>query len=123
MRNVIVDLQNSGAWKIQLTIAINFFSSKAGEEEPVMHSSSGNIKITPYSDVNYVIDELFESVCSKHQVNLEISMRGSHFIFDLIQLIYYKCHRVNFIRGGSYIDCSDWIKKKKATLNSKNTDD
>ena len=123
LRNVIVDLQNSGVWKIQLTIAIHFVSSKVGEEEPVMHSSSGNIKFTPYSDANYVIDELFESVCSKYQVNLETSMTGSHFIFDSVQSIYYKCHRVNFILDGSYIDCSDWIKKKKATINAKNTDD
>ena len=25
--------------------------------------------------------------------------------------------------GGSYIDSPDWIKKKKATINPKNTDD
>ena len=50
-------------------------------------------------------------------------MRGSDFIFDSVQLLYYKCHRVNFILGGSYIDSPDWIKKKKATINLKNTDD
>ena len=53
----------------------------------------------------------------------EISMRGSDFIFDSVQLLYYKCHRVNFIRAGSYIDSPDWIKKKKATINPKNADD
>ena len=37
--------------------------------------------------------------------------------------MYYKCHKVSFIRGGSYIDSADWIKKKKATINPKNTDD
>ena len=50
-------------------------------------------------------------------------MRGSDFNFDSVQLLYYKCHRVNFIRAGSYIDSPDWIKKKKATINPKNTDD
>ena len=50
-------------------------------------------------------------------------MRGSDFIFDSVQLLYYKCHRVNFIRAGSYIDSPDWIKKKKATINPKNADD
>ena len=33
----------------------------------------------------------------------------------------YKCNKVNFRRGGSYIDSPDWIKK--ATINPKNTDD
>ena len=50
-------------------------------------------------------------------------MRGNDFIFDSVQLMYYKCHKVNFIRDGSYIDSSDWIKKKKPTINPKNTDD
>ena len=34
-----------------------------------------------------------------------------------------KCHKVNFKRGGSYIDSPDWIAKKKATVNPKYTDD
>ena len=37
--------------------------------------------------------------------------------------MYYKCHKVNFIHGGSYIDSPDWIKKKKETINPKNTND
>ena len=40
-------------------------------------------------------------------------MRGSGFIFYSVQLMYYKCHKVNFERGGSYIDSPDWIKKEK----------
>ena len=49
-------------------------------------------------------------------------MKGSDFIFDSVQLIYYKCHKVNFKRGGSYIDTPYWIKKKKATINPKKAD-
>ena len=37
--------------------------------------------------------------------------------------MYYKYHKVNFKRGSSYFDSLDWIKKKKATISSKNTDD
>ena len=61
MRNIIIDLQNSGAWKIQLAIAkdIIVIYSKDVEEERVMHSSSGNIKFTPYSNANDVIDKVF----------------------------------------------------------------
>ena len=50
-------------------------------------------------------------------------MGGSDFIFDSVQVMYYKCHRVNFMHRGSYINSPDWIKKKKGTINSKNTDD
>ena len=50
-------------------------------------------------------------------------MKGSDFIFDSVQLIYYKCYEVTFIRASLYVDSSDWIKKKKVTINPKNADD
>ena len=50
-------------------------------------------------------------------------MRGSDFIFDSVQLLYCKCHKTNFKRGGSYINSPDWLKKKRATINPKNEDD
>ena len=37
LRNMIINLQNFDVWKIQLTIAITFISSKDAEDERVMH--------------------------------------------------------------------------------------
>ena len=34
-------------------------------------------------------------------------MKRSDFIFDSVQLMYYKCHNVSFIPDGSYIDSPD----------------
>ena len=31
--------------------------------------------------------------------------------------MYYKSHKINFGRGGSYIASPDWIKNKKGTKN------
>ena len=81
LRNIIIDLQNSDTWKIQLTNAINFISSKDAEEERVMHSRRGNIKFTSYNDANEVVDKLFESLRLRYEGNLETSMRGSGFLF------------------------------------------
>ena len=77
-----------------------------------MPSSSENIKFTSYSDANDVMDKHFKPLRSIYQVNLETSMKGSDFIFDSVKILYYKCHKVNFSRGGSYIDSPDWVKKK-----------
>ena len=46
-----------------------------------------------------------------------------NFVFDSVQLLYYKCHRINFRHGGLYTDSPNWIKRKKATINLKNKDD
>ena len=42
---MMINLQSSDTWKIQLTVAINFISSKDTEEERVMYSVSDNIKL------------------------------------------------------------------------------
>ena len=118
---MIIDLQSSDTWKNQLTIAVNFIYSKDTKEEHEMFWTSDNIKFGSYSDVNEVGIEIFESLLRRYQNTLEVSMRGSEFIFIAVQLLHYKCHKVNFKRGISYINPPVWIKNK-ATINSKNED-
>ena len=84
MKDIIIVLQSSDTRKIHLTIAINFISSKDTEEEREMYSSSDNIKFSSYNDANEVVNELFESLLSRYEDNLETSMRGSDFIFDSV---------------------------------------
>ena len=117
MREIIINLQRSNTWKIQLTIASNFISSKDVDEERVIHSKSDNIEFMSYDTVNEVVHKPFESLLSVYQIGLETSMRRSDFIFDSVELLYYKCHKINFKRGGSYIDSTDWIKKKNNNNN------
>ena len=50
-------------------------------------------------------------------------MRGSEFVFDNVDSLYYKLHKISFNRGGSYIDSPKWLKNKMATKNPKNNDD
>ena len=57
---------------------------KDTEEERAMYSMSNNIKFTSYNDANEVVNELFESLLSRYQDNLETSMRGSDYIFDSV---------------------------------------
>ena len=70
-----------------------------------------------------VIEKPFELLLKRYQIGLETSMRGSDFIFDFIHLLHYKCHKVNFKRGGSYIDSPDWMKNKRETVNPINKKD
>ena len=50
-------------------------------------------------------------------------MRGSEFVFDYVQLLYYRLCKTNPNHGGSYIDSPDWIKTKKVTINPINKKD
>ena len=50
-------------------------------------------------------------------------MRGSNFIFDSVDALYYDLNKISFSKGRSYIDSSESLKNKKATINPKNNDD
>ena len=62
-----------------------------------------------------VIEKLFGSFFNRFKIELKTSMRGNDFIFDCVHLLYYKCHKIRFKRGGSYKDSlfSEWIQKKQ----------
>ena len=58
----------------------------------------------------------------RYQEGLEESMRGSEFIFDSVDALYYNLNKIRLRRGGSYKDSPKWLKDKKAAINPKNND-
>ena len=86
------------------------------------HSKSDNMEITSSDEADEVIKIFFDSLENRYQNNLE-SLRGTEFVFDYVQSLYYKCHKISFNHTGSYIDFPYWIKIKKATINSINKKD
>ena len=82
-----------------------------------MCKTSDSVKFRSYDDVSDVVNKLFESLLSRYRDNLGASIRGSDFVFDSVHLMHFKCHRVTFERGESYIDSPSWLKNKKATIN------
>ena len=78
-----------------------------------MHLKSNNKESKTYDNVNDIVDEHFKTLFSRYQSSLETSMRRGDFIFDQVQLLCYKCHRINFRYGGSYIDSLTGWKKNQ----------
>ena len=115
--------ETSSEWKIQLTMAINFISSKDSDKTRTMHTKSNNVEIMIGSETNEIIMELFESFLQKYQEGLEQSMRGSEFVDDSVDVLYYNLNKVSLSRGGSYIDSPKWVKNKRATINPQNKKD
>ena len=89
-----------------------------------MRTKSDNVHILMVSKTDEIIEELFESLLQNYQKDLEESMKGSNFIFDSVDLLYYHLQKTSLKRtGSSYIDSPEWLKNKKATINPKNNDD
>ena len=122
--NKVIDYETTlGEWKIQLSLTVNFESSKDSEEIRIMHTKSDDIYVMMGYERDEIIKELFESLLQKYQEGLKESMKGSGFIFDSADLFYYHLQKTSLSRkGGSYIDSPKWLKNKKATINPKNND-
>ena len=74
-----------------------------------MHSNRDNVKIMISDEANEIIRKRFDSLKNRYQNNSQ-SVRGSKFVFDYVRLLHYKFHKINFNRGGSYIDSPFRIK-------------
>ena len=89
-----------------------------------MHTKSITIEIILGSQTNDIIEELFESVLQRYRERLEESMKGSELFFDNVNLLHYHLLKRSLKRTGlSYIDSSEWLKIKKATINLNYNDD
>ena len=112
-----------GAWKIQLSAEISFISEKPNSNEiRVMFTRSTPEEFMIGSETEEVAKKLFMSILQKYQDNLQNKMKGSDFIFNGINYLYYDLNRITISKGGSYIESPKWLKDKKCTINKKNTD-
>ena len=89
--------------KIQLTIQINFISSKDSAETGTMHTKSDDIGIMLVSETNDIITELFDSLLQKYQEGLEESIRGSEFNFNSVNLLYYHLQKISLKREADHM--------------------
>ena len=90
MKDIINNLQRSDTWKIQLTVAIKFMSSKDNNDERVIHSKSDNKDIMSHNKADEVTEQLFLNfffldirLVWKHQRKVVIS-------FLIVRLLLYK---------------------------------
>ena len=107
--NIITNYKTQRKWEIYLTTVIKFISSKDSNETRIMHSESDNIEIMIFSKTEEIIEELFKSLLKRSQDGLEKSMKGSEFIFDSTDILYYNLNKISLDRGGSDIDSPNWL--------------
>ena len=65
---IINNFKLSDTWKIQLTIPINFISSKDNDEERVIHSKIDNIDIMINDKADEVLEEIFKSLRNRIKI-------------------------------------------------------
>ena len=76
-----------------------------------MYSPSNNIEIMLSNEADKIIEALFDSFLQRYQKGLEESMRGCEFVFDSVNSLYCKLHKISLNGCGSYTDSPKWLKK------------
>ena len=112
-----------GEWKLQLSAEISFASQKPDSNEIcIMYTRSIPEEIIIGCETEEVTENLIMQLLQKYQDNLQNKMKGSDFIFNGINDLYYDLNRITISKGGSYIESSKWLKDQKCMINQKNTD-
>ena len=52
------------------------------------------------NETDDIIKDLFDSFLQRCQEDLEESMKGSEFVFDSVDLLFYKLHKIKLNRRG-----------------------
>ena len=96
----------------------NFIPTKDSGETRTTHTKSRNIEIMMGSETNDIIEELHKVLLRNYQKGEE-SMRGSEFVRDSIDSLYYHLPKISLKRGRSYIDSPKCLKIKKQNKSKK----
>ena len=89
LRDMIDNHKAHSEWKIQLVMKINFISSLDTDEFRDMYTKSNNTEIMSGTESNDTIKEIFNSFLRRYQEGLETKMKGSNFVFDSVDILYY----------------------------------
>ena len=99
-------------------------SAKNFEETHTVFSVSEPVEMFMGNDTEDVIDTLFNTSLQRFKQAQETSSdKGSKFIPESVELLYYYCQKINIRRAESYLMSPDWTVNKKATINPKNEGD
>ena len=109
--------------KIQLNMGVNFISTNDTREILTFYVWSDNEEIRLANETPEIITEVIKSFLRSYQKKENILRNGSNFVFDSVDLLAFRIHKINLKRRKSYIKPPDWLLHERATINPKNKDD
>ena len=119
---ILIDEKKITEQKIQLDIGINYIHIT--DNKRITHfTKSDNIKCLPSSNTDDILNKLLISLYEKYNEDKQLCHTSSSFIYESVEELNIHFHKIDLQCGASYIATPDWIKNKKATINSNNTKD
>ena len=120
-RKFLIDLLNkettNRAVRSQSTTWIRFVRDEV--EQVSLAFNSRMMTIYSLNDKNEIVTAMIEHMAQQIE---NPTLRNSKFVFDRVLHMDIDFHRLNLTRGSSYVSLPDWLTKKKAIINPKNSD-
>ena len=120
-RKFLIDLLNketmNRAVRSQVTTWIRFM--RDGVEMVNLAFNSRMMTVYNLNDKNKIVTAMIEHMAQQIE---NPALRNSKFVFDRVLYMDMDFHRLNLTRGSSHIPLPDWLTKKKAIINPRNSD-
>ena len=120
-RKFLIDLLNkettNRAVRSQATIWIRFVRDEV--EQASLAFNSRMMTVYNLNDKSKIVTAMIEHMAQQIE---NPAPRNSKFVFDRVLYMDIDFHRFNLTRGSSYVPLPDWLMKKKAIINPKNSD-
>ena len=120
-RKFLIDLLNketmNRAVRSQATTWIRFVRDDV--EQVSLAFNSRMMTVYSLNDKNEIVTAMIEHMAQQIE---NPAQRNSKFVFDRVLHMDVDFHRLNLTRGSSYVPLPDWLMKKKAIINPKNSD-
>ena len=120
-RKFLIDLLNkettNRAVRFQATTWIRFMRDEV--EQVSLAFSSRMMTVYSLNDKNEIVTAMIEHMAQEIE---NPALRNSKFVFDRVLHMDIDFHRLNLMRGASYVPLPDRLTKKKAIINPKNSD-
>ena len=114
--NVLKKEMSQRSIRSQTTTWIRFMK---GIEYVNLAFSSRMTLVYMLNDIESIVQSMINHMAQQVE---NPALRDSKFVLDSIMHTDINIHRLNLMRGSSYIPLPDWLVKKKAILNPKNLD-
>ena len=105
------------AVRSQTTIWIRFM--RDGVEMVNLAFNSRMMTVYNLNDKNEIVTAMIEHMAQQVE---NPALRNSKFVFDRVLYMDTDFHGLNLMRGSSYVPSPDWLMKKKAIINPRNSD-
>ena len=118
----LIDQKKITEQKIQLDVGISL-THIIDNRRIKFYSRSKNVICLPSSNTEDVLIQLTTPLQYTFREDLLLCRTSSSYQYESVEELNIHFHKVDLQRSASYIETADWLKKKKAIINPKNTKD